>query len=436
MIVRIEIPKGRAVRVSSVDRDGNGFVTKPEWHAFTDLLRSDFKGAHDISASYRIEADVHTIGRKPAECLTCHSRDGLFRSAILEVTGGEGFKIKVDPTIFVPELPSREEFGRTVHGKNGVACSDCHKSQNRRTEAWSAAQSAVCANCHEGIYKTYRASIHSRNGATNCVDCHNPHRIKSYRELNAEERVAVCSKCHTDYLKKHSWLPNTTLHFGYLECATCHSPGSEKSIVFYLARKTDGRKLALSHSDILRLYGSDPVPAITSTPAYRSYAPASATGAKVDQSAESRIGSLFTALFERDSNLLVDASIVLTRVYHNFSETRIHEKKCVTCHSGEAAFYGSMFFALPAKDSTDYVPVRGTLLSSYPIGEFVDFFLLGERKIRKNDLYALFGKKTEQEAGYAPALKFKLIDLFGILLIVLVLLGILSHIVLKILVKR
>ena len=142
-----------------------------------------------------------------------------------------------------------------------MTCADCHKSQKRISEGWSE-NATVCVKCHQQVEKTYKGSIHSKNGATHCVDCHNPHRIKSYKELNADERVAVCSRCHKDYLRKHGWLPNTSLHFEYLECATCHSPRSEKSMVFYFARKTAGKKIPLSYDQLIALYGSDPAAVI------------------------------------------------------------------------------------------------------------------------------------------------------------------------------
>lgn len=420
MAVQVRIPDGRGVNASSIDRDGNHRVSKAEWHAFVDALRTEHKASHSISVLFKTEPDPHGIRSKAAPCATCHSPNGYFRSALLEVTGPVSFTLAVDPGIFVPELPSGEEFGRTVHGRNGVICSDCHKSQKSISEGWSE-NSTVCAVCHEKTQETYKASVHSKNGATHCVDCHNPHRIKSYRELSAEERVAICSRCHTDYLRKHRWLPNTVLHFSYLECTTCHSPRSEKSMVFYFARKTGGRRVPLSYAQLVKIYGSDPIDAIK----------APVGGVSLD----SRIGRLFYEMADRDKNLVVDASIVVTKVYHDYSETRLREKECVTCHSGEAGFYSSLFFALPGKAATAYLPVRGTIISAYPIGGFIDFFLLGENKIRKGDISLFLGRKTAGENRYLPALAFKLIDLFGLLLVAFILLGIFVHILLRIAVK-
>jgi hypothetical protein len=95
-----------------------------------------------------------------------------------------------------------------------------------------------------------------------------------------------------------------------------------------------------------------------------------------------------------------------------------------------------MYFILPEKERHVYVPVKGTLLSSYPIGMAIDFYLLGEEKITKKDLYTLFGKGAPGQSGDLKSLGFKLIDLCGVLLLILVLLTLLVHALLRMLVKR
>ncbi len=387
MAVRIKTKGDRRVDRSLTGRDGNQYLSKAEWDAFSDILHADNGTSYRVLTAFTAEGDSHTVSRTP----------------------------------FVPESPSRERFSKTVHGRNGVVCSDCHKPGADMTGD-RPKDSTVCLACHKEVQETYGRSIHARKGATRCADCHDPHNVKSYRELSANERIAVCSRCHKDYVRRHRWLPNTVLHFRYLECATCHSPQSQKGVVFYIARKANGKRLPLSHDQLVALYGSDPTPGIRD--------PGDAAPA------DDRIGRLFTALAERDRGLVIDASIVVTGVHHDYSETRLEEKKCVTCHSGNAVFYNSMFFVLPGKEGVEYIPVRGTLISAYPIGGFVDFFLLGENKIRKEDIYSILGKETTQRTRYTPALAFKLIDLLGLLGVVLVLGGICLHILLRVVVKR
>lgn len=315
------------------------------------------------------------------------------------------------------EPPTEEDFSKTVHGQNGVTCGDCHGAEKKGAVP-QAVDSTVCVKCHQEVAEVYGRSVHAQKGAAQCVDCHDPHHIKSYRDRPAHERVAVCARCHDDYLKKHSWLPNTTLHFNYLECATCHSPRSRKSMVYYFAERSDSRKAPLSYDRLATLSGTDP---------------AALAKKAEEQDPDMAIGSLFTALRQRDKNIIIDASIIVTKVYHDYSEMPVREKACLTCHSRRAAFYHSMFFILPGKESNNYIPVKGTLFSSYPIGTFVDLFLLGEDKLTKNDIRTFVGLKKPGQANW---MGFKLIDFIGMLLIVLLLIGISIHLVLRLRVRK
>jgi predicted CXXCH cytochrome family protein len=313
-----------------------------------------------------------------------------------------------------PTPPSDEEFAGTVHGKAGVTCGDCHMSRGKEAEGVSE-NTAVCITCHGDVAEVYLGSLHGKLGVAQCTDCHDPHRIRSYRELQVKERLAVCSRCHRDYLERHRWLPNTSLHFDYLECATCHSPRSEKSVVFFFARNARTGRVRLSYDQLVALYGGDPL------------------GLKGQGSPDREIGRLFTLLRRRDENLVIDASIQVTKVFHDYSETHPKERQCVTCHSREARFYDSMFFILPGKGSAVYIPVKGTILASYPIGASVDFFLLGEDKLRKADIRSFLGLHIPREDRHPG---FKLIDFLGLLLIVCTCAALCAHVVLRLLVKR
>jgi predicted CXXCH cytochrome family protein len=433
LTVYLDLKQNRGPTRAQIDRNSDRFVSKEEWHALGDLLKTEYRGTYDIKRVFRVESDDHAIGKKPVGCAKCHSPQGQFASALLQVKGSEPFSVPMDLTVFVPDLPSEKEFDRTVHGKKGVTCADCHLSQNRFAEGWSE-NSMVCVKCHENVQTVYKNSLHSKNGATHCVDCHNPHRIKSYKDLTASERVAVCSRCHSDYLRKHGWLPNTALHFSYLECATCHSPRSAKSMIYYFARNEGGKKSPLTYSQLAALYGSDPLKQIAQDNPGTSVDEKSgrSVGRRQGVSSDEKIGRLFSVLHDRDKRVIIDASILVTNVYHDYSETRLKEKECITCHSGEAAFYKSMFFFIPGKTAPSYVPVKGGLLSSYPLAGIVDFFLLGEDKIRRNDFVTLFGK----EGIPRSSLGFKIIDFIALLLIFLMLVAIAVHVILRLAVRR
>ena len=421
LTVHLDLKQSRGVKQPQIDSNGDRFVSKEEWDALDDLLKTTYRGAYGLKHVVRVESDEHGINKTPAPCSTCHTGQGQFSSAALQVGGSSPFTLPIDPTVFVPELPSVKEFSRTVHGRKGVTCSQCHLSQNRFAEGWSE-NSMVCVKCHKDVEGVYAKSVHSKIGATHCVDCHNPHKTKSYKELTANERVAVCSRCHRDYLRKHAWLPNTTLHFAYLECATCHSPQSEKSMIYYFAVNDGGKKIPMTYSQIVSLYGSDPLHQITQGPA--------------DSLADERIGRVFARLHDLDGRVLIDASILVTRVHHDYSEKRLKEKDCVACHSGEAAFYQSIFFVVPGENNSNYIPVKGGLFSSYPLGGLVDFFLLGEDKIRKNDFSTLIGAVLGKEKQRDAVLGFKIIDFAALFLVLATLFGIAVHVVLRLVVRR
>jgi predicted CXXCH cytochrome family protein len=328
------------------------------------------------------------------------------------------YSLQLSPWVFIPEFPPLALFSKTVHGQEGVRCLDCHISQKK-------IEDTVCHKCHQEVYQTYRGSVHAKKGATSCTDCHNPHLIKSYKELGAKERIAVCSRCHKDYITRHEWLPNTSLHFDYLECTTCHSPGSEKSMVFFFSKKAGKKEGALQHEDLEKHFGGNVN-----------------LKALIDQYAKNmvksdEIGRLLVDLKKSTGeNIFIGAEIIVTKVHHDYSVTRLKEKECITCHSAQAHFYNSMYLNLPGKEKHIYVPVKGTLLSSYPIGMAIDFYLVGEEKITKKDIYAFFGKAVLGQPTDWKSLGFKWIDFSGVILMILVLLVLLAHGLLRILVRR
>jgi len=185
-------------------------------------------------------------------------------------------------------------------------------------------------------------------------------------------------------------------------------------MVFYFARKSPGGKAKLSYDELVALAGDDP----------------SLTFGQQQGSPDGQIGRLFSRLAQRDKNVVIDASIIVTKVYHDYSETHPKERQCVTCHSREAQFYDSMFFLLPGRESSTYIPVKDTLLATYPIGTSLDFFLLGENKLKKDDLYRFLRLRGRAEMG------LKWIDFFGLMAIVLVLVGVCAHVGLRLTVRK
>jgi cytochrome c553 len=66
------------------------------------------------------------------------------------------------------------------------------------------------------------------------------HRVKTYRS-GYVGTVAVCVRCHGNYMKHHRWLPHAELHFMYLEV---HLPQSalQERLGFQRQRRRKGRQ--------------------------------------------------------------------------------------------------------------------------------------------------------------------------------------------------
>jgi hypothetical protein len=413
----LTLPKGQSLKKSDIDQDKNGIVDQTEWHVLEDLLERDFPGA-TINKQYWTQGNIHSITPKAADCSECHEKRTRFSTATAKITDETSSSFSLDPKIFVPEFPSLSAFEKTVHGKKGVTCTDCHISQQKVSDQ-------VCARCHEDVYTTYKNSLHGKHNNAACTDCHNPHLIKPYKEYDAKERMAVCSRCHKDYIEKHKWLPNTALHFNSLECTTCHSPGSEKSMVFHFTKKSGNKKTALTYNDFEQAFGND----IKAQSVINKYTESILKGKDIG----ALLGDLNKGL---QNDVAIGSEIIVTKVHHDYSVTRLEEKECITCHSPKACFYNSMYLNLPGKEEHVYVPVKGTILSTYPLGMALDVYVLGEQKITRDDLRTLVHKAPKDWTGYIQGLGFKLIDAFGIILVILVILGCMVHATLRFLVRK
>ncbi|HSL21316.1 MAG TPA: cytochrome c3 family protein [Vicinamibacterales bacterium] len=85
-------------------------------------------------------------------------------------------------------------------------CVDCHGSHDmRRPNAPRTRIADTCAKCHEGIAKTYAASVHGRDVARNiadvptCTDCHRSHDIGGPHQNGWKTSTPdICGRCHSD----------------------------------------------------------------------------------------------------------------------------------------------------------------------------------------------------------------------------------------------
>jgi hypothetical protein len=401
-----------------VDLDGSRRIEQAEWDRLLSFMSKEGKGAFRVERKYTVAADAHSVAAKPVGCATCHVERRIFPVVHVNLQTQMPLQFPAESGIFVPELPSTSKYRNTVHGRRGVGCADCHVSQDRISDS-------VCASCHGEVHKVYKQTVHAQKGAAACIDCHNPHNIRSYRELGSLERVAVCARCHKDHLATHRWLPNTALHFRYLECSTCHSPRSVKSMVFSVGTGGAEGSSQLNYADLRDIFGGESEPARV-----------------VDMSGDGTVSSreltdFFLALKRRfGENLNIRTSIIVTEAHHDYSVKSPMERVCRACHSEAAPFYDSIYLILPDRTGTVYVPVKGTVLSAAPLSLFTDMFVLGEMKITKGDLARLFRLSGKERSEYVRELGFKWIDLIGILLILFVLLFVILHIIARMVFRR
>jgi hypothetical protein len=158
-------------------------------------------------------------------------------------------------------------------------------------------------------------------------------------------------------------------------------------------------------------------------------------GDKIVSSQE--LTDLFLSLRQKlGKDVYIDGSILVTKVYHNFTVTRHHEKECTACHSKDAPFYDSMYIVLPGADGNVYIPAKDTILSALPLATAINMTLLGEEKIRPDDIRKLFAASWEDRLAFVRELGLRWIDFAGLSMALVLVIGVTVHAVLRRVTKR
>lgn len=417
--INVKVESKQSIARDTLDRDGNRSVDEKEWKEFLVHAQSVVGDRYGIKRVYYATGSAHSVGPKAISCNGCHVENKVFQKATLEVNaGGQRARMTLDLHTVIPRLPIADLYGLTAHGKGGVACRDCHVSQKRIDDH-------VCAKCHDRVYNVYKGTTHAKGGAARCTDCHDPHKVKTYRELGTTERMTVCVRCHGDQTKQHRWLPHTELHFMYLECSTCHSPLSKKGMVFNVNVHTKDGTRRLTRDDITAAFGG------------KKYTRDLIDVDGNDNIASSEIVPFFEELEKTTKGTVgIEGSIVVTDIHHDYSQVQKRDKVCTTCHSNDAPFYQSMYLILPETEGLFYMPVKGTVLAAMPSSLALNFFLLGETKMRWSDIKALMGSRGEARSQIARELGFKWVDIVGIFFCLAALFLVLVHIILRMVFRR
>ena len=204
---------------------------------------SSCHGTHDIKPTDDIESSVYPLNVADV-CMKCHT----------------------DPDVVAEhDLPSPEkirEYEDSVHMKAlkdkglivSATCNDCHGSHKIRPSDDPSSLTnrlnlpETCAKCHQGIYATYRESVHGRDNAQGnedvpvCTDCHGDHSIKAATDpestVYATNVAETCSNCHEDetlseryrfpslrlrsYLGTYHGIASSLGDTTVANCASCH----------------------------------------------------------------------------------------------------------------------------------------------------------------------------------------------------------------------
>lgn len=182
-----------------------------------------------------------------AQCLRCHSEDGLASPVALPV------EQTFERASVEPFLIDQNNFHGSVHG--AMECRACHTpaSADYPHPKTLAEQISPCEECHAvKVLRTemqFDESVHAADGLADftCTTCHNPHTLinakvaPSVRAL-VDQDNAMCLSCHgadgatrfasfaapatphPDLGHIHDWLPNQPAHWAKVRCVECHTP--------------------------------------------------------------------------------------------------------------------------------------------------------------------------------------------------------------------
>jgi hypothetical protein len=94
-----------------------------------------------------------------------------------------------------------QAFERSVHGRAGLGCADCHHPGKPATHPAGDRLEADCAECHEKQETGYASTAHgSSEGGPYCSGCHTSHSVLPSKDpastVNAAKIHLLCEGCH------------------------------------------------------------------------------------------------------------------------------------------------------------------------------------------------------------------------------------------------
>jgi len=185
----------------------------------------DFKLGNDTIAATinptQFGNSVHSS--ESVQCVDCHTDISDYPHPRVTAKNARDFSFSLFVTCkqchedkFIKVQDSVHQRALDAGNKNAAICTDCHNphTQGRLTgkasgELTPSARVHIpetCAQCHSGIYDSYKYSVHGNalinEGNTDvptCIDCHGVHNIQSPTTVTFRNSTPfLCAKCHTD----------------------------------------------------------------------------------------------------------------------------------------------------------------------------------------------------------------------------------------------
>jgi len=167
------------------------------------------------------EGSVH--GTEQIGCVDCHTDITGFPHPKVTASSPRDFSLERYTTCrqchgeqYEKTLDSVHQRALAAGNTNAAICTDCHnphtqprltgKSSGLLTPAARVHIPDTCARCHNGIFETYKQSVHgkalteqSNVDVPTCIDCHGVHDIQEPTTASFRNSTPfLCAKCHTN----------------------------------------------------------------------------------------------------------------------------------------------------------------------------------------------------------------------------------------------
>lgn len=146
----------------------------------------------------KLGAPAAVCGQEINDCLACHEDRTLSKTD----AAGKVHSLFVD----------RDAFMKSVHGKAGHTCVDCHEGVEATSHPAGGIEDVSCGKCHSDIEQEYLKSKHGQilqagnPYAPKCQDCHTAHGVllstDPQSSVHADNLAKTCSPCHEEEAKQ------------------------------------------------------------------------------------------------------------------------------------------------------------------------------------------------------------------------------------------